>query len=149
MCANLEILCNYCSQRSASQEKPPARLGKLGTETAKNSHLVSKWLLPTLYWSRWGCPCSPGSHLCLFLRGCTRRNQHPWDWKKWGKTRILRFANQALAGGCRAGCGSSSPAVSQQHPWQCHEKEITSEVFCLNLIMVRAGFLLFFLILFS
>lgn len=29
-------------------------------------------------------------------------------------------------------------------PWQCREKEITSEVFCFNLIMARAGFLLLY-----
>lgn len=93
---NLEILCDYCSRRSAGRGKLSVRPGKPGAGMAKSARLASKGLLPTRVGAD-GTSHAPRPRLRSFLRGCTRRNHHPWDWKKRGKTRILSFANRALA----------------------------------------------------
>lgn len=88
----------------------------------------------------------------LVQKGVHREKPPLLGLEKGGKSRILRFANEhwLVAAGVTTVPFLRPHPVWPQHPprspcpWQCREEEITSEVFCLNLITARAGFLLLY-----
>lgn len=148
-CVNLEILCNYCSQRSARPRKVPVPQGN----QARGSPKPQNPLVNGFCQHRGGADGAGHAPTGPTCASSERRNhQPPLGPGKGGEKQNIVICKASTGWWHRGGHGSfplaTSPAApAPPHspcPWQCREEEITSEVFCLNLIMARAGFLLLY-----
>lgn len=88
----------------------------------------------------------------LVQKGVHKEKPPSLGLEKGGEKQIIEICKASTGWWHRGGHSSfplaASPAAPAPPrspcPWQCREEEITSEVFCLNLIMARAGFLLLY-----
>lgn len=151
VCVNLEILCNYCSQRSARPRKVPVPQGNQARGSPKTQNPRVNGFCQDRGGAD-GAGHAPTDPTCASSeRGAQGETTTPGTGERGGKQNI-EICKPGTGWWHQGGHGSFPPAASpaapapprSPRPWQCCEEEITSEVFCLNLIMARAGFLLLY-----